>query len=337
MKPTDFAKSLSDFLSKYLPAERGMSLHTIASYKFTFILLIHFMEQQKKIPVNKLLLNNFTKDNITEFLSWLQSERHCCDATRNVRLAAVHSFFHYLQYEHPQYLQEWQRILSIKIKKTAKETVNHLSVEGVQLLLQQPDPSTRKGARDRALFALMYDTGARVQEILDLTPAMIRLDKPHTIKLVGKGKKARIVPMMEQQVLHLKQYMERNNLLENHMSCHPLFFNSRKEKLTRSGAHYLLQGYADMARSKNSTLIPDRISCHCLRHSKAMHLLQAGIHLIYIRDILGHASVVTTENYARVDSKQKREAIEKVYEDLLKKEKPLWVQNNNLLEWLKQF
>jgi len=335
MKPTDFAKSLSDFLSKYLPAERGMSPNTISSYKFTFILLIHFMEEQKNIKVDKVQLKDFTKDCIEGFIGWLQSERHCSDSTSNVRLAALHSFFHYLQYENPEHLNEWQRILSIKSKKTRKETINYLSVEGIKLLLQQPDPYTQKGSRDMAMFALMYDSGARVQEILDLTPAMIRLDKPYTVKLIGKGNKARIVPMTEQQIIHLRRYMENNKLLDNSMNLHPLFFNSRKEKLTRAGTHHILRSYAEMARIKNPGLIPDKISCHSLRHSKAMHLLQAGVHLVYIRDILGHSSVVTTENYARVDSKQKREAIEKAYEEVITKELPLWIQNNNLLEWLK--
>lgn len=337
MKPTDFAKSLSSFLSKYLPGERGISHNTISSYRVTFILLIQFMEKQKKIKIDKLFLKDFTKDCIVAFLAWLQSERNCCDATCNVRLAALHSFFRYLQYEIPEYLNEWQRILSIREKKAEKGVMNYLTLDGIKLLLQQPDLSTKKGLRDLAMLALMYDSGARVQEILDLTPAMIRLNKPYTIKLTGKGNKTRIVPLMEQQVVHLKCYMENNSLLENNMNLHPLFFNSRKEKLTRAGTHHILQCYAKMAWNKDRGLIPDRISCHSLRHSKAMHLLQAGVHLVYIRDILGHESVVTTETYARADSKQKREAIENAYVDLVTKETPLWPKNNNLMEWLKAF
>jgi site-specific recombinase XerD len=335
MKPTDFAKTLSDFLSKYLPGERGMSPNTIASYKDAFILLINFMEKRRKTNINKLSLKDFTKDSIVEFLDWLQSERHCCDATRNVRLASLHSFFRYLQYEVPEYLHEWQQILSIREKKAEKGVISYLTMDGIKLLLQQPDPSTAKGLRDLAMFALMYDSGGRVQEILDLTPSGIRLTKPCTVKLVGKGNKARIVPMMEQQLVHLIRFMEKNKLLENNMNLHPLFFNSRKEKLTRAGAHHILQRYASKAREKNPALIPEKISCHSFRHSRAMHLLQAGVHLVYIRDILGHKSVVTTEIYAKVDSKQKREAIEKVYQNLITKEEPVWIQNSNLLEWLK--
>lgn len=337
MKPTDFSKSLTDFLSKYLPGERGMSTNTINSYKFTFMLFINFTESQKNISVNRLSLKDITKECIVQFLDWLQTKRNCSDSTRNVRLAAIHSFFNFLQYEVPENMNEWQRILSIKVKKAKKSSMNYLTIEGIRLLLAQPNLSTEKGRRDLAMLALMYDSAARVQEIIDLTPSNLRLTKPFTIKLVGKGNKARIVPLMDQEVVHLKYYMERNKLLESHANLYPLFNNSRKEKLTRAGVHHILRNYATMAREKNQKLIPEKISPHSLRHSKAMHLLQAGVNLVYIRDILGHESVQTTEVYARVDSKQKREAIEKAYSGVVKREVPSWVNNENLLEWLRNF
>jgi len=337
MKPTDFSRNLTNFLSKYLPGERGMSAHTISSYKFAFMLFISFMEQQKRINVRKLELKDITKESVVEFLDWLQSNRKCCAATRNVRLAALHSFFRFLQYQHPENISEWQRILSIKVKKSKKETINYLSVDGIKLLLEQPDTSIYKGRRDLAMLALMYNCGARVQEIIDLYPSSIRLNKPFTIKIIGKGNKARIVPMMEGESMHIRRYMMENKLLEVHSRTDPLFYNSRKEKLTRAGINSILKKYADMARGKNPAMIPDKISCHSLRHSKAMHLLQAGVNLVYIRDFLGHESVQTTERYARVDSKQKREAIEKAYVNIIKKETPAWIENDNLLEWLKNF
>jgi len=337
MKPTDFSKSLTDFLSKYLPGERGLSTNTINSYKVTFILFINFIESQKNISVNRLSLKDITKECIVEFLDWLQTKRHCSDSTRNVRLAAIHSFFNFLQYEVPENINEWQRILSIRVKKATKRSMNYLTLEGIRLLLAQPDLSTKKGRRDLAMLALMYDSAARVQEIIDLTPSSLRLTKPFTIKLMGKGNKARIVPLMDKEVVHLKYYMERNKLLESHANLYPLFYNSRKEKLTRAGVHHILQHYVSKARGKDPKLIPEKISPHSLRHSKAMHLLQAGVNLVYIRDILGHESVQTTEVYARVDSKQKREAIEKAYADVVKREVPSWTNNDNLLEWLKNF
>jgi site-specific recombinase XerD len=295
------------------------------------------MEQQKRLNVSKIELKDITKESVIGFLDWLQSNRKCSNATRNVRLAGIHSFFRFLQYQHPENLSEWQRILSIRVKKVKTEAINYLTIDGIKLLLEQPDTSTHKGRRDLAMLALMYDCAARVQEISDLKPSSIRLNKPYTIKIVGKGNKARIVPLMKEEIMHIKRYMTENNLLEAHSGMNPLFYNSRKEKLTRAGINSILKKYVNMARIINPSLIPEKISCHSLRHSKSMHLLQAGVNLVYIRDFLGHESVQTTEVYARADSKQKREAIEKAYVNIIKKETPEWIENNNLLEWLKNF
>ena len=300
-------------------------------------MFIEFMEQKKKINVKKLWLKSITKESVVEFLNWLQIERKCSNSTRNTRLAAIHSFFQYLQYESVESLNECQRIMSVKFKKNTKSTVSYLTIDGVTLLLKQPDISTKQGRRNLALLSLMYDTGARVQEIADLTPSMIRLDKPSTIKIIGKGNKARIVPMLESQVELLRKYIEENKLDASHTNMYPLFSNYQQKKLTRAGIAHILIKYVSMARLENPHLIPERISCHSLRHSKAMHLLQAGVPLVYIRDILGHVSIQTTEIYARVDSKQKREAIEKAYVSVTNKEEPKWEQNTDLKDWLKQF
>ena len=337
MKPTDFSRHLSNFLSKYLPGERGVSPNTISSYRYTFILFLAFMEKSKNISATKLNLGDVTREVVIDFLNWLQIERKCSPASQNVRLAALHSFFHFLQYNLPDHMAEWQRILSIQVKKSKKEPVSYLTLNGIKLLLEQPDTATRKGRRDLAMLALMYDSGARVQEIIDTEPSSIRMDKPYIIKIIGKGNKARVVPLVEQSLGQIKRYMEENNLLLSNMRSSPLFSNSRKEKLTRAGINGILKKYADMARNKNAEIIPEKISPHSLRHSKAMHLLQAGVNLVYIRDFLGHESVQTTEIYARADSKQKREAIEMAYVNVITKETPAWVENNNLLQWLKDF
>lgn len=337
MKPTDFSKYISDFLCKYLPAERGAKRNTISSYRDTFILLLEYMEKVKTIKVEKLTMDKISREIIVEFLDWLQAVRKCGVSTRNTRLAAIHSFYRYLQYECLDNVYECQKILSIKFKKQQQKTMNYLTIDGLKLLLQQPDTNTQKGRRDLALLSLMYDTGARVQEVMDLTPSMLRLDKPVTVKIIGKGNKARVVPMLDAQVEHLKNYMKENRLDEPYANHYPLFHNSRKEKLTRAGVNHIIQKYASAARQKNQTLIPQKISCHSLRHSKAMHLLQAGVNLVYIRDILGHVSIQTTEIYARADSKQKRQALENAYVKINPNDEPLWTENKNLLSWLKSF
>jgi len=337
MKPTDFSYYLTGFLIKYLPGETGASKNTIASYRDTFILFLGFLKDIKGIPTDRLTLDLVTKDLVVEYLDWMENERHCSTATRNVRLAALHSFFQYLQYQNPDNLLEWQRILSIPVKKVEKKTINYLTLDGIKLLLEMPDQNMKTGRRDLALLTLMYDTGARVQEVIDLTPSQVRFDKPYTVKLIGKGNKARIVPLMEPTVQILKRYMKEQGLLELSANVYPLFFNKRKEKLTRAGVNYILAKYKDMARERDNALIPEVLTCHCLRHSKAMHLLQAGVNLVYIRDILGHCSVQITEVYAKADSKQKREAIEKAYTDVTPTEEPIWQKNDDLLYWLKSF
>lgn len=336
MKPTDFSKYLTAFLTGYLPHERGASNNTVTAYRDAFVLFITFMEH-RKVKVDRLALADITKEIVVEFLDWIQTDRNCSNATRNARLAAVHSFFRYVQYQHPENLYGHQKILSIKMKKTGKASMSYLSIEGITLLLQQPDPDTGRGRRDLVLLSLMYDTASRVQEMIDLTPSAVRLDKPSTIRITGKGKKGRIVPMLEKQVALLKNYMDEHKLLEPYANGYPLFYNSRGEKLTRAGVNHILLKYVEMARRKNPNLIPLKISCHSLRHSKAMHLLQAGVNLVYIRDILGHVSVQTTEVYARADSRQKREAIEKAYVEVKPTKNPRWLTNRNLLDWLKSF
>jgi len=337
MKPTDFSRYISDFIARYLPDERGASANTISAYRDTFVLLLDFMEREKQLKVAKLTLAKINKETVIGFLDWIQKERKCSDSTRNARLAAIHSFYGYLQYTDLGNLYECQRILSIRARKAPKKSIGYLTIEGIKLLLRQPDTTTVRGRRDLALLSLIYDTGARVQEIVDLTPSRLRLGKPPVIKIIGKGNKARLVPMLDAQIGHLKNYMKEHRLDRPEVNVHPLFFNSRKEKLTRSGIDYILRKYVKMARRTDKTLIPDKVSCHSLRHSKAMHLLQAGVNLVYIRDILGHVSVQTTEIYARADSKQKRKALEKAYVDINPDEEPIWTKNENLISWLKRF
>lgn len=336
MKPTDFSKYLSGFLTGYLAHERGASKNTICAYRDTFVLFIGYMAAQG-IPVNRLNLSAISQSAVVGFLDWLQAERNNGNATRNARLTAIHSFFSYIQYQQPEHLYECQKILSIPMKHKAIVPMNYLTIGGIKALLEQPDIRTTRGRRDLALLSLMYDTGARVQEVIDLTPSSLRLDVLNTIRIAGKGNKTRIVPMLEEQVRLLRPYIAEHRLDLDGNNEHPLFFNSRGDKLTRAGVNHILVKYAHMAKKKTDIYWPEKISCHVLRHSKAMHLLQAGVNLVYIRDILGHVSVQTTEIYARADSRAKREAIEKAYKSVAPQGEPVWLSNDNLLDWLKHF
>lgn len=336
---TDFAKYLSRFLSEYLPHERNVSPNTIASYRDAFIQFIDYMKNEKGIALDRLGLKHLTRSSVLGYLEWILESRKCSPATRNYRLAAIHSFCGYLQYAVIELMEQWQKILTIKTMRNEGTTLNYLSVEGVKLLLEQPDITTRNGRRHLAILSLMYDTGARVQEMADITIDCVRIShEPYTIRLFGKGRKARIVPLVKEQVRILREYMEENHLYDSSNGTSPLFFNNRHEKLTREGIAYILTTYVNMARKVSPDLIPERISCHSLRHSRAMHLLQAGVNIIYVRDLLGHVSIQTTDIYARADSKAKREALEKAYANLVptRNTDRDWEKSKDLRDWLRE-
>lgn len=335
MKPTDFAFYLTDFLSKYLPGTVGLSPNTIMSYRDAFSLFLEFCSENKKIKPEKLSLKDLNRKLVEEYLDWLEKDRNCITSTRNVRLAAFHSFCRYFQTEFPDYILSAQQILSIPIKRTKKPSVEYITFDAMKLLLDEPNKTTRRGRRDMVLLSLLYDSGARVQELADLKVRDIRTASPSTVKLTGKGNKSRIVPLMKPMSKLLRQYLEENNLTGIHASDYPLFSNRFKEKLTRAGIAYIVKKYAGQAIKQSPELFPDRLSPHCFRHSKAMHLLQSGINLIYIRDLLGHTDIQTTEVYARIDGEMKRKALEKNTNNIVSDKMPEWQCNAGLMKWLK--
>ena len=234
MKPTDFSKYLTDYLTQYLPNECGVSPNTIQTYSVTFTILLRYMKIEEGISPDKLCLNDITKSRVINFLEWLESDRKCSISTRNARLATLHSFFKYIQYRDVKGMMVWQEILSVRYKKCASPEMSYLKTDGIKLLLRQPDISTKNGRRDLALLGLMYDSAARVQEIADLTPSDFRFEGTTTVKLKGKGRKSRIVPLSENQVRNLFRYMQENQLFEPHASVHPLFGNPHNDKLSRA-------------------------------------------------------------------------------------------------------
>ena len=198
MKTTDFAKHLTAFFTEYLIGERDVSPNTIRSYSESFSLLLNFLDEQVNIKADNLRLEHITRKTVLNFLDWLQDTKKSSNATRNQRLAALRSFCTYMQYEDVKRLEQWQEILSIKVKTHEKRSVNYLSIDGIKLLLAQIPINTKKGRRDLALISLLYDSGARVQELIDLTPASLKLEKPCHVTLFGKGRKKRIVPLQDE-------------------------------------------------------------------------------------------------------------------------------------------
>jgi len=334
MKPTDFSKHLTKFLSDYLPVQKNVSSNTIRAYRDTFKLLLCFCVEDG-IPVKKLTMQKLSAEYIVKFLNWLETERNNSISTRNLRLAAIHSFFRYVQVESPESLYHYQQVLAVPIKKKKQAIMEHLSADGIKLLLEQPNKSTTRGRRDLALLSLMYDSGARVQEIIDLTVKDFTVGGNPTLTLLGKGNKVRRIPIMKNTATIVEKYIGENKLNLPHKSEYPLFMNPQNNKLTKEGVAYILGKYARTAHNV-SDKVPAKVNCHMLRHSKAVHLLQAGVNLIYIRDFLGHSDIKTTEVYARADSETKRKALENAYPELVDSNLPDWSENGDLMDWLSQ-
>jgi site-specific recombinase XerD len=298
-------------------------------------LLINFCQEVEGISVERITLKVISKELILKFLDWIEKYRKCSISTRNQRLAAIHSFFRYIQAEEPEGIFHFQKIASIAIKKTRKTVINYLSPNAIKVLLLQPDKHIRKGRRDLTLMSVLYDSGARVQELIDLRTYDVVLQAQAVIILTGKGNKVRRVPIMKNTASLLQSYIYENKLDHPSKNEYPLFINNQGRKLTKEGVSYIISKYATLAREK-STSIPPKINAHMIRHSKAMHLLQAGINLIYIRDFLGHTDVKTTEIYAKTDIETQRKAIEKVHPELICKNLPDWNEDHALIEWLNQ-
>ena len=224
--------------------------------------------------------------------------------------------------------------MTIRVKKQPRPSVNYLSLDGMKALFSMFNTHSESGRRDLVLLTVLYDTGARVQEVADLRVSDVRLEAPPTIRLTGKGNKMRIVPLMPQTATLLKSYMKDRRCPVSEKFHSPLFYNRQGNKLTRSGISHILGKYVDQARQTHPELIPETITPHCLRHSKAMHLLQAGVNLIYVRDLLGHADIQTTEVYARADTEMKRKALETAYHEVGPSSLPIWHKDAQLLGWL---
>jgi integrase/recombinase XerD len=335
LKPTNFAYHLTNFLSKYLPGIQGCSVNTVTAYRDAFKLLLMFAREKEGIKEEKLELSLIDKAFVLRFLLWIENERDCAVITRNQRLAAIHAFYSYLQREMPERMYQWQEILSIPFKKHPQKTINFLTLDGIKALFAEPNTNTKSGRKHLVLLTLMYATGGRVQEIIDLTVSDVMYNGNSLVRLTGKGNKSRFVPLETPVIKLLCQYLEEFSLNDPAKRMEILLTNHSHKKLTRQGVTHILKKYANSVREKQLEFIPDTISPHCLRHSRAVHWLQSGIDLIYIRDLLGHVSVQTSEIYARIDGEMKRKALEKVSSYALPNAMPSWQKDKSLMEWLK--
>ena len=333
MKPTDFSVHVTNFLTHYLAALRNLSPNTIKAYRDVFTLLLRFCRDVRGIALERLSLAQIDPSLVEAFLDHLANDRHVSIPTQNHRLAALHAFFRYMQSEVPEHLLQCQRILAIPQKRHARSIVGYLSKDYLAQVLAQPDLHTTAGRRDAVMLSVLYDTGARVQELIDLNAGDVRLDPPPQVRLMGKGRKMRAVPLMEATLELLREHQRENGLDCPENADKPLFQNRGGARLSRAGVRYLLQKYVQPVR-RDHPGFNQRVSPHTMRHTKGMHLLQSGVPLEIIRDFLGHVDVKTTEIYARANLEMKRKAIEKAADVGAIPKIPSWNQNKTLLAWL---
>jgi site-specific recombinase XerD len=313
MPKPDFADYIYSYFMKYLPLQRGLSQNTTSSYSYSLMLFFQYCKSEKGIQYEKLTLDRIDKHLVENFLLWLETKRNNCAVSRNQRLSAVKSVFQYIQSESIIYTALCREIMSIPEKKTPIAPPKYLTAEEMEVMFSMPDIQTKHGRRDLVLLLLLYDTAARAGEMVELKAGDVSFGKTPTIKLFGKGSKTRVIPITLKTADMLQGYMKENRI--NKMDQF-LFENRSHDKLTTVGVSYILKKYVEMGKQLHPGLFRMTISPHLLRSTKASHLIQGGANIYYIRDFLGHSSVLTTERYAKNNPEVVRSAIIKASSDL---------------------
>ena len=331
MKKNPLLKYVQNFFQLYLPNERGLSTNTVKSYRDTLKLFFEYAAQSEKRKVEQLSLDDLTVESVLKFLDSLEKKRANSIRTRNQRLAVLKTFFSYLVTQDLTRSNQYEKIGQLTMKRQPYVPITYLTEEEVQAVLDSIDKSTIQGVRDYAIFILLYNTGARVQELCDLTLASIRLEKPHIITLVGKGNKTRHVPLWEITVNALQDYLAEKNFNLNDK----IFQGKRGEALSRFGIRYLIQTHVKRAVKKCSSLKAKEVGPHTLRHTTAMHLLQSGVDIAVIKTWLGHVDLNTTHNYVEIDMKMKQKALEQRKKPTHSKTiRAMLDQEKDVLKWL---
>ena len=326
------AIALRSFLGDYLPHQRAYSVNTILSYRDCLKLLLQFAAG-KRGRVSELSLADLNVATITAFLDSLEAERGNGAPTRNVRLSAIHSFFEYVSREYPEHLEQAQRVLSVPFKRTTNRAIDYLEAEELRGILEGIDRSRPAGRRDYMLLALMFNTGARVQEVVSLKATDFRLVTPPTVKFLGKGRRERLCPLWPETARLLEQHFHDCGLDPQQPEF--VFRNQQGKPLTRFGARLILQRHIQRATDVQPTLKHKRIHPHSIRHSTAIYLLKSGVDLSTIAHYLGHACINTAHRYVTIDLEAKRAAIAKATPVVTKScKEPSWRSDENLLKWL---
>lgn len=304
-------KSLSFYVqryfSSYLIGQHDYGKNTVASYRDTFRLLLLFLDANNRKKKN-IPFSDVHKDCVLQFLNWLDKERGNSAATRNVRLAHLKSFFRYVQSEEPAFSHQCENVMNIPFTKVEKCPPEYMDEDSVSHMLHSINSESKEGVRHLAILSLLYDSGCRVQELIELRVKDIQFEKGQRIYVHGKGNKFREIPITRSTEKILKKYLRSFPRNGNDV----VFTNSKGEPLTRQGIRYILQKYAAESKNSNPNDFSGVAHPHLLRHSKATHLVNAGVNIYNVRDFLGHASVVTTQVYLTSNPEVTRKAIENI-------------------------
>ena len=331
--PTNIASPIRHFFEQHLVAERALSPHTILAYRDSLKLLLLFVAKLRGKSCEELTLEDLSADSVRKFLSDLESSRHNGVRTRNARLAAIHAFFHYLASVDPRFISFSQSILGIPFKRHAHPVLDYLEREDVTDVFQQVNRNTPAGRRDDALLRVLYNTGARAQEVVNINVFDIRFSRPYLVRLHGKGYKERTCPLWPDTMKAIKSYLSDRSTKPTDST--PLFLNAKGGRLTRFGLRYVIGHRISDTGKKNPSLLTRKIGPHTWRHTTAMHLLQSGVDLNMIRSWLGHSSIDTTHGYVEIDLEMKRKTLQCCEKLLPKsKSKPSWQRNAGILNWL---
>jgi len=336
IKDSSFFKHVKGFLTVYLPRHKCCSKNTLKSYRETINLLRIFIQEEKNIPFVKITFDIFSYDLICRFLDWLKDKRNCSAATRNQRLATLNSFLSYAAIQDPALMSLCIKAKKIPHQKTGQRHVKYMGKTAIKAVLGQPDVAKKNGFRDRFFMILLYDTGARVQEMLDLRLKDFQLGSSTPfVYLTGKGGRTRAVPLMDKTIKHLNKYLVRfhpDGTRDNEQYLFYTTINSCKKRMSEENVSSFMKRYGESAR-KICPDVPPRVHPHLFRHSRSMNLYQMGIPLSYIKDFLGHSNINTTSIYASEDITMMKSALEGVSKkDATGKiEVPVWQGDEDMI------
>jgi integrase/recombinase XerD len=297
---------VGSYFQAYLQQARGASPHTVRSYRDTLRLLFAFIAERRHRAIAALKLDDLQSADIMAFLAHLEAKRANAASSRNIRLAAIRSFFKHLLEHDLSRAEQYQRVLSIPSKRARIPAAQYLEPEEIKDILAQPDRSSLSGCRDHALLLFLYNTGARVSEALGVRAEHLSLNTPRHVRLFGKGSKERICPLWRETASALQQLLKSRHAEPRDW----LFCNHAGSRLSRDGVAYILKKYSLSAARVTPALRRRRVTPHMFRHSCAVALLQAGVDITVIRDYLGHASISTTSRYVSTNLQMKRNALE---------------------------